>query len=317
VAVGQYSEESSLQPGIDAIKALPGVDAAAGIYDVSSDARVDGVHVPLQAYAVYVGHPEPVMVSGHAPHRPDEIALGRATADRLGKHTGDRVRITNLDGSVDIGDVTVTGIAVLANAVNSAANAGDGAYVTSDVAHQLSPAVAQSIAIRVRPGPTRQATLDRLTAAFPGSIRPASPQADLRNLVRLRSVPWLLASLIGALTLAAVSHVLFGLFRRHRGDLAILGATGLTRRQRLQVMGVSAGWLVLVGIAVGLPVGVVGARVVWQSLAERISIPAHPVVSLPEAGLVVVGVLLLGLSIALVAGRWQQRRTPAAILRTE
>src|SRR6185436_19487880 len=101
-----------------------------------------------------VGHPSPVMASGRGPVSDDEIALGRATARRLGKHVGDSVKlVTNEDSTYEL---QVVGIVVVNDPVTTSSAAGNGAFVTTTVMEALTPAaVPQSIVVRLDPGTDR------------------------------------------------------------------------------------------------------------------------------------------------------------------
>jgi ABC-type lipoprotein release transport system permease subunit len=270
----------------------------------------------LVGYDVYVGDPAPVITEGRAPVRPNEIALGRATARRLDKAVGDRVEVGPADGP-DVERLTVVGIAVLDDPVDSARNAGDGAFVTTEIAAELSGSVPQSIAVRFEPHIDEAAAIARLSNDFPGSIRLPQPQADLRNLQRLRLVPWLLAGLVAAIAFAALVHSLSVLLRRHRRDLAILATEGMTRSQQIRTGAFTALVLGSTGVLVGLPLGVAGGRVVWLVLTDRISVPSTAVISWPVVCLTAFSALAVAGVVALAGGWWQLRRSPADVLNAE
>ncbi len=318
IAVGQYAEQEAAQVGIDAVTRNPNVADVAGFLEGSNTAKVDGATVPFISLVPYAGHPETVMASGKAPTRANEAALGAATARRLHKRIGDTIEITSSALSTLDEKVTVTGIAVLNDPVSSVSNAGEGVVLHPDVALALDIGeVPQSIVIRLDPSVDRQAALESVFRDFPGSARLAQPQTDLANLQRLRFAPWLIAALVGALALASLIHALVSLLQRHAKDLAVLGALGLTRRQRRRV-GVVASLAISVGCGVvGVPVGLVLGRWIWRVVARRISIPSGavmawvPTVSAPLVALVIAA------GVAVVATRWVTRRSPAVQLQSE
>jgi predicted lysophospholipase L1 biosynthesis ABC-type transport system permease subunit len=213
----------------------------------------------------------------------------------------------------------VTGIVVLNNPVSSATNAGGGVLLHPDLARRLNvgSVVAQSIIIRFAPSADRQAALESIVQGFGGSTRLPTPSSDLGNLKRLRFVPWLIAGLVGILALASLVHALVTLLQRHAGDLAVLAALGLTKRQRRRV-GLAASVAIISGsIAVGVPAGLVLGRLVWRVVAHGIYIPSGPVTPWAPAVAAPLAALIVALGVAAVASRWVTRRTPAAQLRTE
>ncbi len=318
VAVGQYSDQDAAQAGIDSVTRNPNVADVAGFLEDSNTAKVDGGIVPFVSLLPYSGHPETVMASGRAPTKANEAALGAATARRLHKRIGDTIEITSSALSTLDQQVTVTGIAVLNDPVSSTSNAGEGVVLHPDLALGLDIGqVSQSIVIRFDPLVDRQTAIDSVFRDFPGSARLAQPQTDLANLQRLRFAPWLIAALVGALALASLVHALVTLLQRHAKDLAVLGALGLTKRQRRRV-GLGASLAIGTGcVVVGVPVGLVLGRWIWRVVARRISIPSGPVMAwVPTVSAPLVA-LAISAGVAIVATRWVTRRSPAVQLQAE
>jgi hypothetical protein len=318
VAIGQYAEPGPLQDGLDRISANPLVSEAAAYLQDPDVVTVDGERVRYLAPVAVVGQPQVVMSSGRPPKDAGEIALGAATARTLHKGINDTVTISSADDPTIGERARITGIVVLNDPVSGASNAGDGVVIDPDLAQTLSPkSVAQSVVISLLPSADRETAIQSVVRDFPGSTRLASPPADLRSLTRLRFVPWLIAALVGALALAAIAHALISLLRRHTQDLAVLAALGLTRRQR-RAIGLEAGGVLIFGsVVVGLPVGLMLGRWVWQVIARRISIPSGPVVPWgATAGAPLVAVIVT-VGVAALAVTRATRRTPAIDLRTE
>ena len=320
VAVGQYSDPEQLQSGIQSLAQNPNVSNAAGILENSDAAMVDDLTVNYLAEVPIIGVAPAVVASGRAPGAADEVALGAGTARKLHKGIGDTVTLGSPDPKVDAHrTLRVTGIAVLNNPVSGATNAGDGILVSPETANLLNgrEQTAQSVVIKLAPTVDRKAAIESVVRDFPASARLATPQGDLANLDRLRSVPWFLAGIIAVLALASLVHALVTLLQRHTGDLAVLAALGMTRRQRRNV-GVAAG-LVLVGvsIAIGIPVGSGLGRSVWRVVAHRVFVPSGPVMPWGPTVAAPTVALLVSVGIAALAARWFTRRTPAAQLRAE
>lgn len=319
-AVGQYSNPDASQAGIDLITRNPNVVDAAAILEGSEIAVLDGVTVNYIAAVPIVGEAPTVMAVGQAPRAAAEVALGAETAKRLHKGIGDTVTLTSTQTDIVESRLRVTGIAVLSNPVTSETNAGEGIVVHPDVARLLDGGggeVAQSVVIRFESSVDREIALDSVARDFPGSARLATPQADLVNLERLRQVPWLVAALVGVLALASLIHALVTLLQRHAGDLAVLAALGMTKRQRRSI-GPGVGIVLIAGsIALGVPTGLVIGRWLWQLVARRVFVPSGPVVSWgPTVGAPLIA-LVIAVGVAVIAARLVTRRTPAAQLRTE
>ena len=94
IVVGQYGQPGPLAAGVAKLRANPAVVAAAGYYEQSDVAKVDGQAALVFALRDYIGHRGPVMASGRAPRDDNEVALGRATARKIHKHIGDEVNET-------------------------------------------------------------------------------------------------------------------------------------------------------------------------------------------------------------------------------
>ncbi|HUP72456.1 MAG TPA: ABC transporter permease [Acidimicrobiales bacterium] len=318
VAVGQYSNIEPFEEGVALLKEIPGVRTAAGFYN--EEAVVDDVAVPMNASVDIIGRHTPVVASGRAPMAREEIALGRETAHRLDKGIGDEVTIgLNLAGTEPLETTaTVVGIAVISNPISAQRAAGDGIYVSPSFLESLEvPFAPQSIAVEIDPRADRAATMSALTSAFSGSMRGAEAQADLANLARLRTVPWLVAALLAVLALTTVVHALVTIVHRHRGDLAVLAAMGLTPGQLRVVAAVTGSAIVGAGLVVGVPLGVVVGRVVWRALADEISIPSGPAHSWVVPAMVVGIGLLLGNIVTAFVSRRSSAQTTADALHVE
>ena len=76
-------------------------------------------------------------------------------------------------------------------------------------------------------------------------------------------------------------------------------------------------WPPLVGIVVGIPLGVVTGRWLWDLFARQIYAVPYPTVSVPSLALVALGTLLLANVVAAVPARNAARTPTALMLRAE
>jgi putative ABC transport system permease protein len=318
LAVGQYSEQGPLDDGVAKLLANPAVAVAAGFADEPAVATIDGRRATFLGTVDYTGHHDPVIAEGRGPTADDEAALGRNTAKDLHKGIGDEVTIVSNDDQRF--KLRVVGIAVVNDAVASDAGAaGRGVLVPWPVILKISgPAtVAQSILVRLVPEGDREAAIESVRRDFPGSVREPAPQVDVRNIGRLRALPWLIAAVVGILALATLVHALITRLTRSRTTLAVLAALGFSRRQRRGVCLLASAMPVAAGIAVGLPLGLLVGGRVWRALADGIGLPSPAALAWTTAVVVSLATLGLAMLVALVVSRGTVRVTPSEQLRVE
>jgi hypothetical protein len=295
------------------------VPAAAGILDL------DGVHigqeaVPLVAF-VPIGQRRavgPTIVDGRAPRGRGEVALGGVTMENLGLELGDHVVLHDSSVGVQVG-ATVVGRAVVNNTY--ALEPGNGGVISGAWAREvvsdigLTP-VPQQVAVRVDDG-DRAAALRDLRRAFPESYSPPVPSTSLRNLHRLRGLPWALVGMLLILALGVTLHALVSAVRHRRPELAVLRALGFTSRATQASLLWQTAALSLVGALLGTVAGLVVGRVGWHALATTngIDVPTE----FPEAGIVVIGVLavIVPVGLVVVPAVRESRRRVGEVLRVE
>ena len=317
VAVGQYSEPSALAEGVAKLRANSAVVAAAGYLEQADVAAVDGSSTRILALRSYVGHRGPVMARGRAPTSADEVALGRATAQRIHKSVGDHVTVVSSDDTRL--RLRVVGIVVVNDPVSTQASAGDGVFVRPSAYNALAGpgSIPQSLVIRLDPHRDRAAAIESVRRDFAGSIREVGPQVGARDLGRLRTVPWLIAALIALLALATFVHALLTVLARNRTTLAVLAVLGFRRRQRRRVGLFASLLLVASGIAIGVPVGLLLGSAVWTAVADGIDLPSGAVLAWPEAVAATIAAFGVAVVVALVATTGPLRTTPSEQLRVE
>lgn len=317
VVVGQYSEQAALDAGVASLRDNPAVVAAAGFYEQTDVGSVGGLTPRFLALSDVIGHSAPVIATGRAPADDREAALGRDTARRLHRSVGDEITVrTNDDLRLRL---RVVGIVVVNDPVAAQARPGDGVLVTPATFERIAgpTSVANSIIVLLDPRLDHATAIDSVRRDFPGSIRAATPQVDLRNVGRLRAVPWLIAALVAALALATVLHSLITMMGRSRTALAVMAALGLTRGQRRSIGVIACVSLVAIGVMIGVPSGLVlGARL-WDAVAASIDLPSPSLISWSTVGIAAAAALTVAAVVALSVARGPLRTAPGEQLRVE
>jgi putative ABC transport system permease protein len=284
---------------------LDAVELRAG--DRSLDSEGSGIEVAQ-------GHIEPRMLRGSSPSSPHEIALGGATAARLGVGVGDEV-LVRLEGTE--APYTVSGIAVM-NLGFDSDRIGEGSLFTVEGVERAG----------AEPGPTTflvdfapGTDLDEAYAALRRDwgntvLRPVVP-IDVFHLDTVRHLPMVFSLLIAGVGAVTLAFVLTLAVRHGRRDLALLRTLGFDTRQMRMAVAVQATTLVVPAALVGAALGVVGGRLAWRMVADGLGAPSVPVMSLGAAAGVVVGGVALGNLIAAIPGRIASRTQPAIALRSE
>ncbi len=317
VAVGQYSDRGAYRQGVATITANPAVARAAGYRDETDSITANGHRIRFVSAAPLKGRSAPVVSQGRAPRRGNEIALGRVTAAQLDAAIGDRVDLVGNRGAHR--RVRVVGIAVINDPITNDTNPGKGAVLPPATMTALAGGggVPQSIVVGIDPRADRDAAIASLQRAFPGSIRPGSPQSDIANAGRLRSVPWFLAGLIGLLALITLVHALVTMLGRHRTTLAVTGAIGFTRGQRRRVAVVATTGLVVLGIAVGVPSGLVLGNRLWRVVTDDLGLDPAGLVPWIATLLAALGALAIAVCVALGTSVGSLRNRASGQLRVE
>jgi hypothetical protein len=308
---------ASTEEAAEALSAVPEVASVAGI--AGTDVAIAGDEQVWAQALVPVGDlptTAPVIVSGRAPASDREIALGSVTMDDAGARVGEEVRLEVPAGDEPL-PFRVVGVAMVTDGFEP--NVGDGALLTPDGLARLDPAALAEteLGIAVEDGPGREAALVELRRAVPSTITPFPVPSSLANAERIAELPLLLAT--GAALLAAITfvHALITSVRRNRRELAVCRVLGFTRRQVHSAVATQATVLALAAVAIGLPLGVIGARWGWRAMARAFGVATGPLV--PVWIVVAAGVATVVVA-NLAAGppsRWMTRRQPAEALRTE
>ena len=148
-------------------------------------------------------------------------------------------------------------------------------------------------------------------------VQPVLRPAEIVNYRTMGTTPALLGSALCIGAFAALTLTLLASVRRRRRDLALLKALGFTRRQLAATIAWQSTIAVLIGTAVGVPVGIAAGRSLWNLFATEIHAVPAPSVPVVTVALIVVGSLVLANLVAAVPGRIAAGTKTANLLRAE
>lgn len=335
--------QSGVPPNaLDALSHDREVQAWSGYGDL--DLQVDGQTVPALTTSSKPAVGPPILLGQVAAgHR---VVLGPATLALLHKRVGDTVSISF--GSPNTAPfylpptpAVIGGTATFPAVAGSSTFAehpslGTGILVTKTAlppgfGATQSPDPVQNgpslVFVRMRPGLSiaagqkdmervvgiadRQFNSDPNAAGDSVMMLPVQRPAEIVNYQSTGGTPEILAGALGAGAALALAVVLAGTARRRRTDLAVLKTLGFTSRQLASTLIWQATSAVLCGVVVGIPLGLIVGRQLWDVFDRNIDVVPHPATPLSVA-LVALGALLLAVVVAAIPGR-MAARTPAAV----
>lgn len=302
--------------------------AIGSVSDAAASGRLDvaGERVVVITIGVLKGDIMPPILEGRLPTADDEIVLGARTLRSLDAEVGDVVtaRFSGLTRAVDM---RVVGTAVVP-AVGGAL--GEGGLVSPDGLAGLLPADYNGelgrlpgVILGLAPGADPEEVAADLAADLrqqfgfePVHYQPTRPD-DIVNFGRVESMPFVLGGILAAISAVTLAHLVVSAVHRRRRDLAILKTLGFVRRQVAATVATQATTVVVIGLAVGIPVGVALGRWVWGLLTDNLGVVSQPRTPVLALVVVAVGGLLLANVIAFLPGQLAARTRPATELRTE
>jgi hypothetical protein len=319
-----------------------------------NDLQVDGQEIPflLENEGATV---TPPILTGHGFQGGNEVVLGAATMAQLHKRLGENVTIsygTAADAPVYIpptrlrivGTATFPAIG-FASTVSDHTSMGTGVLIPFQVLPKTFVAAIDSgpdpalvgpnlVLVRIRTGAPPAAALasldrivaaaDRAFAAAPGGaagnaivVQGVQRPAEIANYRTIGLTPTLLVTGLVLGAIAALTLTLVASVRQRRRDLALLKTIGFVRRQLAAAVAWQATTAAVVGIVIGIPLGIVVGRWLWDLFAEQINAVPYPTVSVPSVVLVALGTVLLANLVAALPARSAARTSTAVMLRAE
>lgn len=296
--------------------------------------QIDGRTVPVLGATPNEAVAPPVL-SGHGFEGPGQIVLGPETLAGLHKQVGDIVAVAYGDTKPKllriVGTETMPAIGVAG--VTGHLSIGTGAeadyhLIPASVRDSFGnvPAGPNAVFVRLKTGIdlagakkalahiANQLTLPtNYGVTVVGVQRPA----EIVNYRSMGSTPAVLGFALASGAAVALGLTLVASVLRRRRELAMLKTIGLTGRQLAGCVAWQAGVAVGIGVVVGIPLGLVAGRWLWNLFAEQIFAVPRP--SVPVAWVVVIGAaaLVLAMVVALVPARIAARTPAALMLRAE
>jgi ABC-type lipoprotein release transport system permease subunit len=131
------------------------------------------------------------------------------------------------------------------------------------------------------------------------------------------TVPAYLGAGLGAGAVTALGFTLVASVRRRRRDLALLKTIGFTHRQLAATVAWQSSVAVGIGTAVGIPLGIVLGRFLWDLFAHDINAVPFPTVPGLPIVFIAVGAFVLANIVATLPGRMAANTPTALLLRAE
>ena len=304
----------------------PDVGAWSGVYFDTLD--LDNVQVPVLG-AVPGAPVAPPILSGHAFDAPDQVVLGALTLSQLHKHIGDTVLLNS-------GGTARTRLQIVGTAAMPAIGS-NGTHLEMGTGAVLSSALLPSIArnplnapvtgpnaifVRLRRGASAGALREianEMSNTSDGGINVVAVQrpAEIINYRSLGLTPALLGGALAVGATVAFGLTLISSVRRRRHEMALLKTLGFTRRQLAAVVAWQSSVAVAIGVVLGVPVGIVFGRWLWDLFAHNIDVVPSPTVPAFAIALVALGALVLANVVAAIPGRIAARTKTATLLRAE
>jgi hypothetical protein len=319
-----------------------------------NDIVMDGQQVPFLIANENAAVTPPIL-TGHGVDSAHQVVLGAATMARFHKSLGQYITVTygapaNAPIWLPPTRLRIVGTATFpaigfASTVSDHTSMGTGALLALQVLPKQfaaafnggpTPALdGPSLAVvRMRPGVPATVALanlqrivvasDRVYASAEGGaagnalvVQGVQRPAEIVNYKTIGLTPTLLVSGLALGAVVALALTLIASVRQRRRDLALLKTVGFVRRQLAAAVAWQATVAALVGIAVGIPLGVIAGRWLWDLFADQIYAVPYPTVSVPSIFLVALGTLVLANVVAAVPARTAARTPTAVLLRAE
>jgi hypothetical protein len=275
----------------------------------------------------------PAALSGHALEARNEVVLGAATLAHLHKHLGDTVEFDNGVSKptrlVIVGTATLPAIGSIQSLhleIGTGAVISETLIPAADRGFGDLPGSPEAVLIRLRPGAEPDAarrSLEKIAADVnvlghgPPALISVQRPAEIVNYRSMGNTPALLGAALAVGAVAALGLTLFASVRRRRRDLALLKTLGFTRRQLAATVAWQSSVAVGFGVIVGVPIGIIIGRELWDRFAGALHVVPAPTVPALTVVAIAIGALALANLVAAIPGQQAARTQTAELLRAE
>ena len=295
--------------------------AVAGVSEVcTGTAEVNGHGITVFGFARIDGAVGPTVLDGRTPRARDEVALGTDTLDEIDRSIGDMVHIASPVGTHTyrvVGRVVLPGLSGTSD--NQAI--AEGATLTGPAFARISREDSSTpvVAIRWRADADVRAARRRLSS-LPEGVRlfPArGAPLEVDRLEQVDALPWLLGALLAIIGCLGLGYTLATAVPVRAHDFATLKTIGFRRRQVMSAVAVQATLLAGLGVLIGVPLGVLLGRLVWQRVADQAGMAAETTVSVLAVLGIAVATVVVANVVAAIPARRAARLRPAVVLRSD
>jgi hypothetical protein len=273
-------------------------------------------------------------VDGHAPSADGEISLGDTTLHQVGAHLGSIVHVTFQvpTGGTRATLFRVVGTASFPSSFGLGGLGTGAAFTFAGYLHALCPpGPAQTsclsayhaneqfvVTVNTAPGAVGRADIAHYLRSYPGIAHLPDTPISLVNFGEAVNFPLIVGCVLAIFGVATLLHLLVVSVVRRRREMGLLKALGFVSVQVGATVLWQATTVALVGIVIGVPLGIVVGRVVWNAFATNLG--AVPIAIVPGLTIAVlaIAVIVVANALALIpAVTSARRRSVGQLLRTE
>lgn len=282
---------------------------------LSDVGQIGDAELNVYSFESLAGAASFTVVDGRLPERTGEVALGAETADDTDVVIGDRVEIRGTTGDTLSAEVVGTAAFPI---VDERSAVGRGALLLPDDLGRIAvpDLVSSDLLVRWADGVDVDAANQALGERLEAEVFTPRLPGDVKNLDDVGSLPRALGVIVGLLAALAALHALLSTARLRRHDLAILATLGFRRRQLAALLAWQAAALAVIGLAGGVPLGIILGRRAWGTIAEGIGVVDVAVTPVTGLLAVVSVTVMVAASVALASTRSLRRLRPASTFRS-
>jgi hypothetical protein len=171
--------------------------------------------------------------------------------------------------------------------------------------------------VSVVPGPRGVAAINHYFNAYRALTALAVAPTSLINFGEAVNFPLIFGAMLAVFGAATLLHLLVVSVTRRRREVGLLKVLGFVNGQVASAVAWQATTLALVGIAIGVPLGVVVGQAVWTTFASNLGVVPVSVVPIWLIAVLVAGVLVVANLIAVVPALVATRSKPGELLRIQ